>query len=150
MSRPKRPKQPHYVDGAGGVVINQANQVLLIQYPAGTWTFPKGHIEAGERLEETALREVFEEGGVEAELGPMLGETTYVNSRGVSRRVYWFMMRTNANEAVAEPGFGAAFCSIAEARKRLAHVQNRMLLEQALFAAESIEYGLEAATKQLA
>jgi 8-oxo-dGTP pyrophosphatase MutT (NUDIX family) len=52
----------------GGVVIAAGRQVLLRE-PAGhfggyVWTFPKGGPEAGERPEDTATREVFEETGV--------------------------------------------------------------------------------------
>lgn len=55
---------------AGGVVIKGAVNdpyVLLIK-PSGRdrWQLPKGHIDAGESAEKAALREVREEGGVDA------------------------------------------------------------------------------------
>jgi 8-oxo-dGTP pyrophosphatase MutT (NUDIX family) len=69
----------------GGVVINQNAQVLLRE-PSGqfggyAWTFAKGEPDPGESLEETALREVFEETGVVAEIlarisGVFRGSTT--------------------------------------------------------------------------
>lgn len=37
---------------------------LLLHYQSGHWDFPKGHIEEGEREEETARREVAEETGI--------------------------------------------------------------------------------------
>ena len=49
--------------GAGGVVLSVRGAVLLLRYKGGGWTFPKGHIEAGERDEEAAVREVREETG---------------------------------------------------------------------------------------
>lgn len=54
-----------YVDVAGGLILNSANEVLLV-YNQGTdtWTFPKGHVEVGEEYLETALREVSEETGI--------------------------------------------------------------------------------------
>ena len=39
--------------------------LLLLQRKSGTWSFPKGHMEAGETEEETALREIREEIGRE-------------------------------------------------------------------------------------
>ncbi len=56
----------------GGVLINAERKVLLRQ-PTGhwhgcVWTFPTGKPEPGERPEETALREVREETGVEGEI----------------------------------------------------------------------------------
>ena len=37
---------------------------LLIQYEAGHWGFPRGLIEKGEKMEETAYREIEEEVGI--------------------------------------------------------------------------------------
>jgi 8-oxo-dGTP pyrophosphatase MutT (NUDIX family) len=56
----------------GGIVINAFGQVLLRE-PAGhlegvSWTFPKGKQKFGESPERTALREVYEETGVRAEI----------------------------------------------------------------------------------
>lgn len=39
-------------------------EYLLLQYPAGHWDFPKGHIEEGENEKEAALRELREETGI--------------------------------------------------------------------------------------
>lgn len=52
---------------AGGVVFRRTHhgpQILMIQDRAGRWTIPKGHVEKGESLEQTALREVAEETGL--------------------------------------------------------------------------------------
>ena len=40
-------------------------EYLLLEHRAGHWGFPKGLIEKGEKLEETALRECREEAGLE-------------------------------------------------------------------------------------
>ena len=44
----------------------------------GTWALPKGLVDAGEAPAETALREGFEETGVEGRLGAKLGDVRYV------------------------------------------------------------------------
>lgn len=44
--------------------------LLLFQRGSGTWSFPKGHMEAGETEERTALRELFEETGFRTRLIP--------------------------------------------------------------------------------
>jgi 8-oxo-dGTP pyrophosphatase MutT (NUDIX family) len=52
---------------AGGVVFRHRDgnaQILMIQDRLGRWTIPKGHVEEGESLEQTALREVAEETGL--------------------------------------------------------------------------------------
>jgi 8-oxo-dGTP diphosphatase len=51
-------------------------KVLLVQRakpPAGIWAFPGGHVEPGERLEEAAARELFEETGMTASFRGLLG-----------------------------------------------------------------------------
>src|SRR5262245_20991621 len=56
----------------GGVVINSRGQVLLRQpagyYKGDVWTFAKGRPARGESPEQTALREVLEETGYQAEI----------------------------------------------------------------------------------
>jgi 8-oxo-dGTP pyrophosphatase MutT (NUDIX family) len=46
--------------------------------PVGTWALPKGIIDTGERPAETALREAYEETGVEGALASKLGDVRYV------------------------------------------------------------------------
>lgn len=59
---------------AGGVVVRDGvdgYEVVLIsveRYRGQRWQLPKGHVEEGENLEEAALREVWEETGVSAEI----------------------------------------------------------------------------------
>ena len=61
---------------AGDVVyrrIEDKVEILMIQDRLGRWTIPKGHVEEGESLEQTALREVAEETGLtEFRLGEKL------------------------------------------------------------------------------
>lgn len=52
---------------AGGVVFRRRGtfiDILMIQDRVGRWTIPKGHVEEGESLEQTAIREVGEETGL--------------------------------------------------------------------------------------
>lgn len=53
---------------AGGIVYrrdkNNAVEILLIQDAKGRWTIPKGHIEEGEKAQQTAKREIAEEVGL--------------------------------------------------------------------------------------
>lgn len=52
---------------AGAIVFRkESGQVfyLLLHYEEGHWGYPKGHIEKGETLEDTARREIYEETGI--------------------------------------------------------------------------------------
>jgi 8-oxo-dGTP pyrophosphatase MutT (NUDIX family) len=76
---------------AGGVVVRQmrGRWWLAAIEPAGrsssgkktVWALPKGLVDPGERPEQTALREVREETGVEATLVGKLGDIKYVYTR---------------------------------------------------------------------
>lgn len=65
-----------------GVVVIKDGCVLLIRRAklpkAGEWSLPGGRTDWGERLRETAAREVFEETGIEAEIGVLLDVVDYV------------------------------------------------------------------------
>jgi len=56
------------VEKSAGAIIfrKEGNRIyyLLLHYPSGHWEFPKGHIEEGEKGEDTVKREVAEETGL--------------------------------------------------------------------------------------
>ena len=90
------------IPGAGGVVFGSLGHVLVVRYRgSGAWAFPKGHVEPGETLEQTAVREVQEETGVRASVVAPLHVTEYTNDRGEARQIHWFRMRVEADAAAA-------------------------------------------------
>ena len=63
---------------AGCVVVNDNNEVLLVSRAnEDVWSYPKGHAEEGESLEETAVREVLEETGYKVEILSRLSDLKY-------------------------------------------------------------------------
>jgi 8-oxo-dGTP pyrophosphatase MutT (NUDIX family) len=66
---------------AGGVVYRRDGSnievVLVMRHEGDGWVLPKGTAEAGETLEQTALREVQEETGLEVEIVDAVGEDRY-------------------------------------------------------------------------
>ncbi|TDE86698.1 NUDIX hydrolase [Deinococcus sp. S9] len=121
------------IPGAGGVVLDGAGRVLLVRYRSGAWAFPKGHLEAGETPEQTAVREVREETGVSAVPLAPLPATRYTNDRGEAREIYWFVMRTPAVSTTLEETFvEGGFFTPDVAATMLTYPEDQHLLRAAL------------------
>lgn len=61
--------EEHVSSGILPLTRDESPEYLLLQYPQGHWGFPKGHVESGENLLETVLRELEEETGL-SEIDP--------------------------------------------------------------------------------
>lgn len=72
---------------AGGVLWRPSDsadgiEIAVVHRPKyDDWSLPKGKPDAGERLVEAAVREVWEETGYHVEVGPSLGMVTYRKER---------------------------------------------------------------------
>jgi diadenosine hexaphosphate hydrolase (ATP-forming) len=84
---------------AAGGVVGRDGKVLLVQVKnlegKVVWTFPKGHLEKGEKWLDAALREVEEETGWKCRKTGPLSNVTYRfkrNGRPVFKRVRWYKM----------------------------------------------------------
>jgi ADP-ribose pyrophosphatase YjhB (NUDIX family) len=83
----------------GGVVIYRSKVLLLYKNCKNRyegWVLPKGTVEEGETHEQTALREVREESGAEADIIEFIGKNSYsfiVPEDKVEKDVYWYLMR---------------------------------------------------------
>lgn len=96
---------------AAGGIVGRGGKILLVQVTnlqgEVRWTFPKGHLEKGERPLAAALREVEEETGWSCRKTGLLGEVRYRftrNGRPVAKKVRWYRMepvrRTRRPDAV--------------------------------------------------
>ncbi|MGO4821297.1 MULTISPECIES: NUDIX hydrolase [unclassified Flavobacterium] len=82
----------------GGLVYNKKGEVLFI-FRNGKWDLPKGGIEKGETIEETAMREVEEETGVnQLRIIKKLQKTYHIfkrNGRHKLKVTHWFEMHSD-------------------------------------------------------
>ncbi|MFO8146591.1 MAG: NUDIX hydrolase [Bacteroidota bacterium] len=90
-------KKLKVVNAAGGMVYNDKKEILFI-YRNKRWDLPKGKVEEGETMEESAIREVMEETGVkDLEIVRFLRKTYHVFKRKDKYRLkvtYWYEMYT--------------------------------------------------------
>ena len=86
------------IHSAGAVlypVIDGERRYVLVREKNGSYGLPKGHVEPGESLDQTALREIREETGVVAVLHgsePVMVDE-YPIAGGDVKRVSWFIAR---------------------------------------------------------
>ena len=131
---------------AGGLVIDNIDRPREEQLAAligrvdrrgrMLWSLPKGHIEQGETAEQTAIREVAEETGIQGSVLAELGRIDYwfvTDGRRVHKTVHHYLMRFSGGELsdddveVAE----VAWVPIPELPSRLAYADERKLAEVA-------------------
>ncbi len=131
---------------AGGLVVDgidrpRAEQVAALigrldRRGRMLWSLPKGHIEVGETAEQTAIREVAEETGIQGRVLAALGSIDYwfvTAGRRVHKPVHHYLMRFHGGQLcdddveVAE----VAWVPIAELRSRLAYADERRLADVA-------------------
>ncbi len=93
--------------GAAGVCINEKNEVLLVlQGVPGEekkWTVPAGGVEQGETLEQSCIREFFEETGLIVQVIEKLNTRTgeYEDSK-VSFEVTYFKVAVTGGDIVLQ------------------------------------------------
>lgn len=89
------------ITAGGGVVINQKEEVLLI-FRRGKWDLPKGKLDEGETIEECAIREVKEETGLKnVQITGDLPSTyhTYPHDGNVMlKKSFWFKMLADSDQ----------------------------------------------------
>jgi len=89
------------ITAGGGVVQNNHQEVLLI-FRKGRWDLPKGKLDEGESIEECAVREVCEETGLNhVEITEKLPDTfhTYSESgKKILKKSVWYKMAAEDNQ----------------------------------------------------
>lgn len=108
---------------------------LLVRASGGRreWVLPKGHVEPGEDVAETARREVREEAGVEAEMIRSLGTVAF-DAAGERVRAVYHLLRF-VGETPPEEQRETRWCTYQEARRLLRFPEARDVLERAHAAA---------------
>lgn len=89
----------------GGLVIYRGKILLLYKNYKNRyegWVLPKGTVETGESHEQTALREVREEAGVDGTIMSYINKTEYtfdIPDNTVSKEVHWYLMQSQSYDS---------------------------------------------------
>ncbi len=121
-----------YRRGAGGLMVAICGRV-----ESGLWALPKGTPDRGETIEQTALREVAEETGLQVAIEAPLGHIEYWFQRQAQRihkRVYFFLMAERGGSFDDhDPEFDVVEWTPAErALDTLTHETEREIVRRAL------------------
>ena len=122
---------------AGGIVWDRKGDgrrvALVHRGKYDDWSLPKGKVDPGEEIGATALREVQEELGVDADFGPFAGTTHYPLADGRTKVVlYWHMIK-RPGESTFKPNReidAIEWHEPKEALRKLTHEVERELLRK--------------------
>ena len=125
------------INSAGAVlytVLEGKRHYVLVREKNGSYGLPKGHVEAGETLDQTALREVREETGVTAVLhsAEPVSVDEYPIAGGDTKRVSWFVAHYADQTPVADRTqvLGVLVLPIETALRTLTYGSTREILRQ--------------------
>lgn len=126
---------------AGGIVFKK-NLWLICQHSAHKgWVFPKGLVgdkDIGEKMETAALREVKEEGGIEAKIvnpNPVRVEYIYrLKEFLIKKTVYYFLMEYVSGDPKDHDWemSEAKFITVEEMRKTLTYKSDKEAFEKTI------------------
>lgn len=110
--------------------------VLMIKHSIhGYYSFPKGHVEAGETEKMTAEREVCEETAVRIHINEKFRQPVYYRPKpGVKKEVVYFLAFTRQTEIKARPGEVAEvdWIPVEKAESLLTHGNDKKVLSLAI------------------
>ena len=127
-----------YEKSCGGIIFYKTRQnvkILLVKNNNGRyWSFPKGHIEEGETEQETAIREIKEETGLDVTIVRNFREISeYCPFGKIRKRVVFFLARAfTDNVRIQEEEIDSyIWVDLQQARKLCSYDNDLRIIEKA-------------------
>lgn len=128
---------------SGAIILREVEgqlKIALAHHPRATkaWVLPKGHVEEGESLEQAALREIYEETGLNTvqlikHLGTILRESVKKNGDIEQKTIHFYLayaLSTSPSQAPTDTGFvDVGWFSPAEAIELLPYENEQAFLK---------------------
>ena len=130
--------RPRPLETSCGFILLNFDSFLLLQYPQGHWSFPKGHVEKGDAdHHSTASRELTEETGItditiDAEWTQRTEYTFFRKGRQTPKEVFWYLAETDELEVnLSQEHNNYLWLQFDEAEEQITFEQEKELLRSA-------------------
>ncbi len=127
-----------YEKSCGAIIFYKTKQntrILLVKNNNGRyWSFPKGHIEEGETEQETAIREIKEETGLDVTITPGFREISeYCPFGRIRKKVVFFLARAFTDNVKIQEEEIASYIwvDLQQARKMCTYDNDLRIIEKA-------------------
>ena len=130
--------RPRPLETSCGFILLNFDSFLLLQYPQGHWSFPKGHVEKGDAdHHSTASRELTEETGItditiDPEWTQKTEYTFFRKGRETPKEVFWYLAETDELEVnLSQEHNNYLWLQFKEAEEQITFEQEKELLRSA-------------------
>jgi len=130
--------KPRPLETSCGFILLNFDSFLLLQYPQGHWSFPKGHVEKGDAdHHSTAQRELTEETGItditiDADWTQKTEYTFFRKGRETPKQVFWYLAETDELEVnLSHEHNNYLWLQFNEAEEQITFEQEKELLRSA-------------------
>ncbi|MBM47219.1 MAG: diadenosine tetraphosphate hydrolase [Euryarchaeota archaeon] len=121
-----------------GFILFNFDSILLLQYPQGHWSYPKGHVEEGDpNHHSTAARELTEETGI-SRITIFEGwsqRTQYTfrkKGKQTTKQVFWYLAETDQLDvSLSHEHTNYLWLDFEQAEQQITFVQEKELLRSA-------------------
>ena len=128
-----------FMETSCGLVLINYDAILLLQYPQGHWSFPKGHVEDGDDDHHvTASRELLEETGISTlEIDSNWEYRTHYTFRKrgkkTTKQVFWYIATTDEIDVeLSEEHTSYIWLNYEEAESMITFDQEKELIRSAI------------------
>jgi len=115
--------------------VGETIKYVLVQQKEGFYGFPKGHMEAGETQQETALREIYEEVGIKPVLwdGFVTQDEHMIPHKQVLKQIVYFLAEYCDQEICFDPNelMSAPLVTYEEAMNLFTYESSKRILTEA-------------------